>query len=324
MLSETFTKWIIDGSSKEIMMIALSFFLLNSSKINDLLNEKQTIHFKPILLPNIHEVNWQEFRNEYCKTKIFYFARIMSKYFSKNDLPLFYHNISHLKTSSIILEENYAEYYDVKKNKIFIKEIPAIYHGLFHVASSIDKDGIIFSGFSQSTNLNSIGIGITEGYTELLAERYFGNIKGVKRYYPIETFIMKQIEVVIGKEKMTNFYFHADLLGLMNEFHKYLSKEDSLELIQSMDFLVNHLHTTENLSTEINQHLSFIFQILFKMYWKKLEKDRTLNEELRKMKMAMYQNNLQQSLYEIESFKRFSFLENFQEKKLILMKTNKR
>ena len=83
------------------------------------------------------------------------------------------------------------------------------------MASTIFQDGIIYSGLSEQ----NIGIGLNEGYTELLAKRYFD--KSNNNGYIFETQIAKLLELIIGQEKMESYYFNANLYGLIEELRKY-------------------------------------------------------------------------------------------------------
>ena len=58
----------------------------------------------------------------------------------------------------------------------------------------------------------SLGIGLTEGYTTLLCNRYFDqNDNG----YPVEKYITLELEKIIGKNNMEKYYFKADLFSLL-------------------------------------------------------------------------------------------------------------
>ena len=123
--------------------------------------------------------------NEKNKEYIYVFSNEIMDKFDDKDLSNFYHNISNLK----IIFPNFigrkfrvstGGIYYTKSNKLFI---PKVYenisanHELFHMISTFKDDKKIFSGFSQTTtsffSTNSIGDGLTEGYTELMTNRYF-------------------------------------------------------------------------------------------------------------------------------------------------------
>lgn len=115
-------------------------------------------------------------------------------------------------------------------------------HELLHLSSSAryEKTNMFSkmnSGFFQySIGQIEIGRGINEGYTELLNERYFGE-KGYTVAYKYEMLITKIIELIIGKEKMENFYFNANLNGLIQELSKYSDIESVKEFILDVDLI---------------------------------------------------------------------------------------
>lgn len=80
----------------------------------------------------------------------------------------------------------------------------------------------------SSANLkNDFGIyskGLDEGYTSLLAERYFGE-KTSDDYIFFKN-IMLILERIVGGNRMEKFYFNADVLGLINELKKYTTMEE--------------------------------------------------------------------------------------------------
>lgn len=91
-------------------------------------------------------------------------------------------------------------------------------HELFHAATYMTTDNIMFCGFYQNSGIYDIGNGINEGYTELLARRYFDKENG---YYDDEVIIAALIEEIIGKDKMESLYFYADLKGLIKSLSAY-------------------------------------------------------------------------------------------------------
>lgn len=109
---------------------------------------------------------------------------------------------------------------------------------------SIQKKGV-FSGFSQSyfdkdTNKKiSFGSGINEGYTEYLTKRYFARYIQNSNYKDLVSFV-REIEKIIGYEKMEKLYFHADLKGLILELSKYISEEEIMKFINNVDFYNKH------------------------------------------------------------------------------------
>ncbi len=224
------------------------------------------------------------------------FYEVITKNFNSNQLNLMYNNLSNFK----IFESNFlllivssvkltlvGGFYSPKmncavvpSNLLFLDEestITAFYHELFHMASSY-KDAnnkIIYSGFSQIKKRKTIGIGLNEGYTQLMAERYFNECNIEQRMspaYKICRDISICLEKIIGKDCMENLYLSANLNGLISELLKYDSKEKILEFITSCDFIIRYFKDNSNkkpfFQPYINSTLNFIYNCLINWYEK--------------------------------------------------------
>ncbi len=178
------------------------------------------------------------------------FADVMIKNFPTEDLTNFYININDLKIrpkkfdiQNLILRSNVAGEYSQSKNEITIEEDIAeltIYHELFHMASSIYKDGRYYSGFYQVIlkQCISLGKGINEGYTQLLSKRYFPSSVSAYEY---QVLIAEKLEQIIGREKMQSLYLNANLNGLIAELKQYISEDEIMKFISNTDFLIKYM-----------------------------------------------------------------------------------
>lgn len=117
-----------------------------------------------------------------------------------------------------------------------------IMHEIFHMASTHVSKNTCFCGFSQvSLNSNdSIGIGLNEGYTAILDERYFMNYDHDKKRvigntYPILKVLASYIESIIGTVNMENCYFTADLYSIYNYLSNIMGEEETLTFIKNID-----------------------------------------------------------------------------------------
>lgn len=95
-------------------------------------------------------------------------------------------------------------------------------------------------GFSQKiANKYSKGKGLNEGYTELINQRYFARTiadgSGAKISYPREQVLAYGIEMLVGREKMEELFFNADLDGLIAEMSKYMPTQEANILINIFD-----------------------------------------------------------------------------------------
>ena len=194
------------------------------------------------------DVNFDNIKIDSIKNIVNNFYNTLSQY-EEIDLTIFKNNIKSLKFKGI---KNYKEedtsssdalydyydniiYYGLKVNNRVIS------HELLHMASTIYDENEVNTrhfGFAQSKNDNSIGLGLTEAYTELLAMRFFNDENSRKKTcdcYVIEVNLAKYIEQIIGKEKMLKLYFSADLKGLVDELCRYNDIENVMEFIRNID-----------------------------------------------------------------------------------------
>ena len=140
-------------------------------------------------------------------------------------------------------------------------------HELLHMSSSIVKKHKHCTGFCHHYTVLSnpkrfdfsIGTALNEGYTDLLTERIFG-IKNNGGLYEFFKETARIIEGVVGKEKMTNLYFKADLLGLTNVLEKYVPKEKNKRFLLELD----------NVS---NKNIKFIMNYLTELVTNKVDSD---------------------------------------------------
>ena len=210
------------------------------------------------------------------------FLDIMQKNFSKDSLKFFYNNIDNLKITNLKAEDENSSSitvgtYNVKKNEIAILEEDNEYtmlHELFHMASSYydSKTKTKFCGFHQTNPTISIGVGINEGYTELLTQRF------TKRNYSYiyETYIANIIEKTIGKDKMQKLYFSANLFGIIDELSKYETKDKVIQFIQAID-LYNKYDSINRLLPKKNkiiaESIEIIEEFLIRIKLKKIKED---------------------------------------------------
>lgn len=211
-----------------------------------------------------------------------YFTRVLENNFSGLDLAYFYKNIKTLSIEDLkdkVQKDTVLAEYLIEKNKIILYEdyLKSIYHELFHMASSINRNGKLYSGFSQGLSKGAIGYGLNEGYTELLYRRYFGNVSVFVNSYGEEIKIASYLEKIIGRRKMESLYLRADLMGLLEEMRKYLNEEELIDIISKIE-KVNYLSTAlnnleaKNFSPELYlDYLRDIYILIFKAYIRKLK-----------------------------------------------------
>lgn len=132
----------------------------------------------------------------------------------------------------------------VADNEVFEE---SLFHELLHLSSSRHVGKWFFAGFRLIETkieddklyvINSIGIGLNEGYTELLNRRYFHS----KRAYPEFVRIAKMVENIVGQARMESLYFKSDLCSLVQDLSAYGNLEKAIALIKKIDHLYNALY----------------------------------------------------------------------------------
>ena len=200
-----------------------------------------------------------------------------------------YANIENVSIKHASRHYDYS-YYNCVFNKIRVRDYQnTLWHELLHLSSGrwdkehyAEYNGFRFTKYTKKYRGSDfdIGIGLNEGYTQLLTERYFSDRK-TSTCYAIEKDIAKMLESIVGREKMQKLYFNADLLGLIRELEQYTNDKEIVDFLKTLDF--------------INGIPEYI-----KLYKKK---DRTL---LRRTIIKKYQN-INHFLLKIDYIKNHSF-----------------
>ena len=248
----------------------------------------KVINQPPELKKESNTIEIKNIINKKVKISIAEFINVITSNFPQDFLTNFYNNMHEIKVYSTNYKfknfihgiEFNGSYY-ATTNIIKISEndsqYKALFHELFHLASSTYKNNIIYCGFRQHNKVNSIdvGVGLNEGYTQALTERYFGHIEGIKYSYPFETFIACLIEEIIGEDKMAKYYFNANLYGLIDELSKYNLPNNVMKFIYNLDFL-NKIPTLPNMGVleqdYIIKSIKQIIDFLFYTYERKIKK----------------------------------------------------
>lgn len=245
------------------------------------------VSLPPELTQEYSNIDIERFASQQFGSAIIHFAKVMIDKFPSVDLINFYNNLNELKINpkkfgfqNLVLRSNTAATYEAKKNKIRVDKddyTSTIYHELFHMASSTYKNGIRYVGFRQSSlkpSVVNLGKGINEGYTQLLTERYFGDIEEAKGGYEYEVHIVDKLEKIIGQEKMESLYLNANLPGLLTELKNYASEDEITKFVSGVDFLSEHFEDKKLLPFEkgmITNSLKNVNEFLLRAYTKKLK-----------------------------------------------------
>jgi len=146
-----------------------------------------------------------------------------------------------------------------------------IYHELFHCASTRKTDRHIYIGLERVNNEIGLSMGeaINEGFTELLADKYFNTATS----YKIERFYVYMLSVILGFDILEDFYFEGNFDGFIDEFTKYVSKEEVFAFIELSDrCFYNSKHSKRYYNDEIYDYIRSCANILTRAFKNKLMK----------------------------------------------------
>lgn len=152
------------------------------------------------------------------------------------------------------------------KTKQLLRQL--LSHELMHAASSHVHNGLTTVGLSQEYQKQGrIGNGINEGYTDLISQRYFcNNDKDVvmPTGYTYPKAVSEITELIIGKQKMLDFYFQGNLKGFIEELSKYQPESKVKQFILDLDTIEKTIGATiinknEMLMTYSNRISTFLY-----------------------------------------------------------------
>lgn len=223
------------------------------------------------------------------KEEIENFRKVLEDNFNKKDLDNFYYNIEWIKIKEKKIEDEISNgTYNKKTNKIIMfknKTKTTIYHELFHLSASNTTLKNFIAGFCVSTHKYVIGTALDEGYTELLANRYF-NQKVYETLdfdsYLIETRVAFNLEKIVGKDKMQSLYLNSNLVGLINELEEYYTDKEIEQFLINLDVISiysDNLLISDEENTILNEVMEDIICFLVKGYSKKLLKENNSKEK---------------------------------------------
>lgn len=129
--------------------------------------------------------------------------------------------------------------YNVVTNRININPSSTdddINHEFLHILSTKESDDLITSGFYQieiDTGITRF-VGINEGYTEVINQRFFPEFKERKSYILLKM-IAYRLEILCGEDNMLNAYLN----GNFNDIYDYLvsitNEEDTKRFFRNLD-----------------------------------------------------------------------------------------
>lgn len=223
-------------------------------------------------------INYRRIESTEIRDMIFDFSITLGRLFPEEALINFYNNVNevNIEKNYLILLFSASGMYSGIKNRIRYATTTSIYHELFHMASSVydSENKVFYSGFKQvygiTNNLlgdSSIGQGINEGYTELLAHRYFDKDNKMPWSYQFETRIVSYLEEIVDSSELEILYLTADLQGLIEKLTEYTNENEVLGFIKSVDFINNYSEEIPFLyNPALGKSIERIYNFLLKAY----------------------------------------------------------
>lgn len=175
--------------------------------------------------------------NKQYEQDVLTFVKTLENNFSKEQLLYMYKNLKKLVIETKPKLSNGLGRYNTLINKIKIESgtfSNTVMHELFHMATTINTVNETHSGFLTHISFLELGRSINEGYTEIMTNRYF-HYSIDNSGYAEQIILCKELEDIVGKEKMEQLYIGADLNGLIKELSKYAKTEDVINFIKAMD-----------------------------------------------------------------------------------------
>ena len=228
----------------------------------------------------------------FYKTAYEKFKKVLELNFDSTDLHNFYYNSEWVKVHKFIPNPfTYTiGYYDSGINKLKYRSI-SLYHELFHLASTNNEIIPAHCGFEINEENKSIGYALNEGYTDLLAERYFN--EDIEDSYYEEAQFARSIERIIGRKKMEKLYLNADIIGLINELKKYYSIDEIEQFLINMDVIlkVSSSYMIDDEIIKINLLVEECICFLLKGFCKVMKNSNCSLENKKKQILDFYNNN---------------------------------
>lgn len=172
------------------------------------------------------------------------YEKYINKFLETTKHDFQFPNITNILTTLTITplsrKKNYLGDYDIEKNHIRVSKAYelAIYHELFHAFTSFKTaitNGCGFNIYSYIMDTD-IGIGLDEGYTDLMSNRYFNDSISE----PFASNIALKLEMILEENKMHQLYTHNNLRELIKKLSKHSSSEEAKKIILGLDKLYRY------------------------------------------------------------------------------------
>ena len=292
-------------------------FKLHYNTLNDIENIEIEKYDKEV---NFDSINKQELKSLFVElyNNLLKDPNVNLSNFKRNMESIKIKDINDSEIGQIYDAEAFYDYFD---NEVFCNDEPnaaTLIHELIHMASTYygeDAKHVRYCGFLQEKFGHQIGVGITEGYTELLSKRYF-NQKKYEKYisdsYVMKMNMVKNLEKIVGKETLTKLYFNSDLKGLIKELKKYNDLESIIKFIKYLDITaLDLMHKKSRISKrKYQEYVNYCFEFLIHSYISKL-RTQVFNREI---DQSQFEDKLNSFIEELNKIEYLSYGEKIETK----------
>ena len=251
--------------------VATDFIALRGSKIRlEKLSKYDGCILKNLLLPDCSDIEKlkKSIDSEILKQFLSYLDKLKD-YTSEENLITVYKNLNTAKIEKnrLILLLGVGGWYNSKENIIEYSIFSSIGHEFLHLSSSYynSSDDLVTVGFRQGNKNLSIGRGLNEGYTELLASRIYNKNRKITIDYKNEVKIVRLFELFFDDYKiMEKYYFHHDLPAFIRYMEKFIPHDEIIKIICDIDEItaicnnINFVHFYYSTKVQITLYHWFI------------------------------------------------------------------
>ena len=222
-------------------------------------NDKHTtyeVKISPSMIESNKDINVVILNN-----KIVNFLNVLTKECKNFDNSIFIRNFKNTKFDLSNLREDFcgrvrgSVAINKKDGEFTLNSFDATYHELLHLASTT-YGNIRFTPFD-------------EGYTQLLAERYFE--EDIGKSYPIQVLILKSIEDLIGREVLEKAYFEGKLTDTIIKYLPIPEGEKNFKKFWKANSLLFEIFESEDnvldlKNEKVDEYLSYTKILLKDIY----------------------------------------------------------
>lgn len=196
-----------------------------------------------------------------------HFKKELINNFDLDDLKSFDYNSKRLKIKYTCFNSKKGSYGPTSnciKIGAFSSFNNVIYHELFHMASTSRDSNNIYSGLccikKEFPCFYKIkGKGITEGYTEVLSNRYFSKYGKNIIAYQLLVLYASLTERIIGKDNMQKMYMNSDYNGFINCLESYSSSMRTKRFIEDTDYILFNINNRD-ICSEVTNTNKFLLE----------------------------------------------------------------